>query len=101
MDPLFHQKLDRYLTTPPEDEWQELYEDVAEYLSEEMWAEAEDWFLESDQAHKWMMKLAEKYPRPFRYEKDREQKMIDAINKIASVIERAYWFHKIDPTKSK
>lgn len=71
--------LDRYLTTPPDDGFDNYFENVCENLSNEFWDEHEDWILDSKEFEKSVERCFNKGCEP-KYS--------------ASIIERAFRIYK-------
>ena len=71
--------LDRYLTTPPDDGFDNYFENVCENLSNEFWDAHEDWILDSKEFEKSVERCFNKGCEP-KYS--------------ASIIERAFRIYK-------
>ena len=56
----FSARLDRYLTTPPNDGFDSYFENVTEKLSNDFFEENEEWVMESLQYENWVEKCLNK-----------------------------------------
>lgn len=49
--------LDKWLTTPPDDGFDNWCEDVLNYIDDEFYNQNEDWLIDSNLCNKWLNKL--------------------------------------------
>lgn len=90
----FAQSLDRYLTTPPEDAFDDFYTDLAEQFSEEFWACAELWY-EQDVAQRLVMKIYQQGGVELAYFYRKTERKQELLEHYAKVIERIYSLYKL------
>lgn len=73
--------LDRWLTTPPDDEFTDYCEYVVDAFSEEFYDKNEDWIIDSEQSDKWLSNLYRKSIDPKEASKIIERAFIRYIDK--------------------